>query len=297
MRLAYAAAVNTHRSPIKLFLYLDYRQFLRDWYAQRKARRGGYSFRAFSQRAGFQSPNFFKLVMDGDRNLTAESLEKFMVGLELNKQEQTFFRNLVLMNQAKTSEAQALAYQRLLQSRKFGQLKPLEKSQYEYYATWYHAVIREMVVSPEFDGTVAWLAERIVPRLSIAQIEKSLALLETLQMLQRTSEGRWRQTRTLVTTGPEVESVVLLNYHRRMLELASTVLSEVPANQRDFSTLTLGIVRSRVPELKQKIREFRQEILQMVATDEQPESVVQLNMQFFPLTVQAGENLCEDEKK
>lgn len=33
------------------------------------------SLRTFSKHAGFKSPNFFKLVMDGDRNLTEDSLE------------------------------------------------------------------------------------------------------------------------------------------------------------------------------------------------------------------------------
>ncbi len=45
-----------------------------------------FSYRVFSRLAGFKSSNIFKLVMDGDRNLTEESLKKFILGLSLTGQ-------------------------------------------------------------------------------------------------------------------------------------------------------------------------------------------------------------------
>ena len=42
--------------------------------------------------------------MDGDRNLTIESIEKFAAGLKLNKQEREFFHHLVLFNQAESHQ-------------------------------------------------------------------------------------------------------------------------------------------------------------------------------------------------
>ena len=69
---------------INLFRYDDYRKFLKDWYNNAKASRGSFSFRTFSKRAGFKSTNIFKLVMDGDRNLTEESLPNFIKGYIIN---------------------------------------------------------------------------------------------------------------------------------------------------------------------------------------------------------------------
>ena len=61
-------------------------------------------------------------------------------------------------------------------------------------------------------------------------------------------------------------------------------MDKISTRHRDVSTLTLGVKRERIAQLKDKIREFRQEILQMVSVDTEPEEVVQLNMQFFPVT-------------
>lgn len=273
---------------VSLFHFLDYRKFLKEWYQEAKKSRSGFSFRSFSKRAGFQSPNFFKLVMDGDRNLTEESLTKFMIGLKLNKQEQEFFRHLVFFNQAKNQKQKDFYYQKLLRSRKFNQLKPVDKDHFDYCSTWYHPVVRELIASQGFDGTPEWLASHISPEITSAQARKSLEVLEKLGFIQKTSKGKWKQTSSLVSTGAEVTSLALFNYHLNMLDLTKEILENVPAKRRDISSMTLGVVKERVPQLKKKIQEFRKEIMEFVSTDENPDEVVQMNIQLFPLTTEEG---------
>jgi len=282
---AYTSSMGRQAKSIDLFAYTDYRSYLKEWYARAKASRGGFSFRAFSKQAGFNSPNFYKLVMDGERNLTQESLARFVIGLGLNKQEEAFFRNLVFFNQAKTHDQKDFYYQRLLQSRKFNQLKPIERHQYDFYSTWYHPVVRELVTSPQFDGTAEWISQRLYPSVTVPQVKKSLDLLETLGLVVRTPEGGYRQTDTLISTGPEAQSLVLLNYHQAMLGIAKEILPEVAAKNRDVSTLTLGIKRERIGQIKKRIQEFRQDILKLVSTDTQAEEVVVLAFQLLPLTI------------
>ncbi|MBI4412615.1 MAG: TIGR02147 family protein, partial [Deltaproteobacteria bacterium] len=53
---------------------------------------------------------------------------------------------------------------------------------------------------------------------------------------------------------------------------------------RDASSMTLGVKRERLPQLRAKIREFRQEILKLVANDTEPEEVALLNIQLYPVT-------------
>ncbi|MBI1908864.1 MAG: TIGR02147 family protein [Deltaproteobacteria bacterium] len=271
-------------SKIDLFQYRDYRSFLKDWYKAAKAERSSYSFRLFAKKAGFVSSNFLMLVMQGKRNLTEESLKKCLVGLGLNKQEQDFFRSLVFFNQAKTHEDKHFYYQQLLRSRKFRQLKPIEKQQYQYYSAWYHPVVRELVVSPEFDGTPEWIARHLFPAIAPAQAAKSIELLEGLGFIEKDKNGRWQQTSTIISTGPELISVVVHNYHKLLLDLSKQVMDQLSLKDREVSALTLGVKKERLEELRNKIREFRQEILKLVSEDTEPEEVVQLNIQFFPVT-------------
>ena len=77
--------------------------------------------------------------MDGDRNLTHQSLQTFLQGLKLNKQESEFFTHLVYFTQAKTHEEKNKFYRHLLQSRKYSKLQPLASDQYDFYSNWYIA--------------------------------------------------------------------------------------------------------------------------------------------------------------
>ena len=267
------------------FRYLDYRQFLRDWYGQMKAERRGFSFRAFSKKAGFQSPNFLKLVMEGQRNLSPEGLAKFAHGLELNKQEEDYFHHLVLMNQADSHEQKDLHYQKLLQSRKLKQIKPLKQEHYEYCSHWYHAVIRELVISSHFDGTPEWIVARIQPPLTVAQVAHSISILEKLGLIEKDPRGRWQQSTSLVTTGDEPLALELMNFHQGVLELAKGRLTEIPAQKRDVSAMVLGIQGDSLQLLKKRVQEFRKDVLKLASTATDPDEVVILTIQLFPVTV------------
>lgn len=278
-----------HSKLTNLFHYLDYRKYLRDVYDTAKKSRAGFSFRHFSKKAGFGSSNFYKLVMDGDRNLTEGSLEKFMRGLTLNKQEQEFFRSLVFFNQAKTHQSKNSYYKKLLQSRKFNELKPMTKDQYKFYATWYHAVVRELITAEGYDPDYERIAKKINPPLTPQQVEASVELLESLGFIEKTKTG-FRQSSPIVTTGPEVSSLILMNYHKELLALAAERLPKIPSEKRDISALTLGMAKEKLPEIKRRIQEFRKSILELVSTETNPETVVLLNIQFFPVTENGEKN-------
>ncbi len=273
-----------HNPNVSVFDYMDYREYLKDWYADAKANRRGFSFRAFSIEAGFNSPNFYKLVMDGDRNLTEKSIVPFMKGLRLNKQEQEFFHNLVYFGQAKTHDKKNFYYQRMVRSRKFSQIKHVERSQYEFYADWYHQVIRELTTCKDFEGTPEWIAARLSPEITVPQARKSLELLEELGLIKKVGPNRWEQEDALITTGPEIKSSVIVRYHQNLLELMRDQLTEIPAVRRDISAMTLGVTEDQIPILKEKIRNFRKEIIKFLSDNATSDQVLMLNIQLLPAT-------------
>ncbi len=280
--------MKTTTPKLSIFEYKDYRVFLKEWVEQAKATRRTFSHRWFAKKAGFHTSNFLMLVIQGKRNLTEESLKKCALGLELNKQEEEFFRNLVFMNQANTPDEKNVYLQHMLQSKKFRQLRQIEGKQYDYYSTWYHPVVRELVVSQTCQGSAEEIAKRLTPTVTPAQVAKSIALLESLGMIQKGSDGTWQQTDTIISTGPELASVIVHNYHKHLLELSKQQMDEAPSARRDVSSLTLGIRRDRLPEIIAKIRQFRGELLRLVSEDTNPEEVVLLNMQLYPVTHKEG---------
>ncbi|MDO8644112.1 MAG: TIGR02147 family protein, partial [bacterium] len=245
-------------------------------------------------KAGFQSKNFLMLVMQNKRNLTEESIRKFVTGLSLNKQEEEFFRDLVFFNQSKTHHEKNDYYKLLLQCKHAKHFKTIEKEKYEYYSEWYHPVVRELVASKEFDGTSEWIADKISPKITPTQASKSIQLLEKLGLIQKTKDNHWAPTNTVIDTGPEVDSTVVHNYHKRLLDLTRDRMDHLSLEHRDTSAMTLGVKKERLAQIKKMVQEFRQEILKLVSEEDAPEEVFQLNIHLYPVTNPSrkkGENL------
>ena len=83
-----------------IFDYLSYREFMKDFYTKAKEHTRGMSFRKLSKQSGFSSPNFYKLVMENQRNLSVEAAERVATALKLKPDEASFFMALVDFDQA-----------------------------------------------------------------------------------------------------------------------------------------------------------------------------------------------------
>ncbi len=268
---------------IDVFDYLDYRAYLRDYYFEGKARRG-ISYRALSRRVGLKSSNFFKLVIDGSRNLSQEMAGRIAKALGLEDDARSYFIALVRSAHARSPEARREAHARVVGYRRYRRTQFLEAHQTAYHATWYLPAIRELVVSRSFREEPAWIARTLVPCITPDEAAAALDALLVLGLLVRDENGALRQGEPLVSTGPETTARNVAAYHRTMMQLAVCSLDRIPAAQRDVSSLTLCLGRDGLRRVKQRVQRFRRELLELSATEEQPDQVVQLNFQLFPLS-------------
>jgi uncharacterized protein (TIGR02147 family) len=272
---------------VHIFDYLDYRAYLRDFYAEQKARGHQFSFRAFAKRAGIRSFNFLQLVMKGQRDLSAQMALHFAKGCGLRGPQADYFCELVAFGQAKTSEERNRAYERLGRFRQFRAAHELEPAQAAYHQNWYIPAIRELVHLPGFVEDPKWIAATLQPPISPAQARDALATLQQLGLLDRDAQGKLRQSKPLVTTGPGPLGHHVVNYHRAMIEQAARALDEVPREQRDISSLTLCVSPKSFEQIKERIASLRQELLQLAELEGPPDRIVQVGFQVFPLATQS----------
>jgi uncharacterized protein (TIGR02147 family) len=274
-----------------IFLYEDYRSFLKDLYQHLKETQRGFSHRFFSKKAGFTSPNMLQLVIDGKRNITSKTIGKFIRGLKLNQQESEFLTALVDFNQASSSEEKSRAFQGMTQCRKFREIHELSKEIFHFYSHWFHVVIREMIHLDGFKADPVWISQMILPRISKEQAERALKLLLKLKLVQKNGDDRsLERTDPIIATAPEVKSLAVVNFHQSMITLAAQSLSTVPSDERDVTSATVGVRQKDLPRVKKKIEAFRKNLLaESEADDRKPDRIYQLNIQLFPVTQKIGE--------
>lgn len=263
--------------------YSNYRTYLADFYDFKKSESSVFSHRYFAKRAGIASPNYLKLVMDGQRNLTKKSLVKFAVALGLKGFRADFFENLVFFNQAETTTDRNVFYGNILRTRAKAGLRKLDEAQFQLYSHWRHLAVREMAALKGFRPDAQWVAKRLGKAVTEKEAEESLNLLSRLGLLKRTANG-FAQSDANITTSDEVRSLLVKNYHHQMIGMAATALDNLPAGRRDISSITIPIRAQDFAKLKEQIQLMRKEILNLAADPGAGEDVVQVNIQLFPLT-------------
>ena len=271
-------------TAIDVFEYLDYRAFLRDYYNARKAKARGFSYRSFARRAGLKSPNYLKLVIDGERNLSGTMAERFGATCGLSDDELRYFSDLVAFNQAEAVSERNKYYARLTGFQRYRQAHRLDVTHAAYYSTWYMPAIRELVLREDFREDPEWLAQELVPAITRAEATQALETLFDLGLLVRGADGKITQADPLLSTGPETRGLHIANYHRGMMQRAVESIDLVPAAERDISSLTLCVGKNGLRAFKERIQRFRKELLELSALEDDPEQVVQLNFQLFPLS-------------
>lgn len=269
-------------NPVDVFDYLDYRAFLRDRYVEGKAR--GLSYRSFSRRAGLRSPNFLKRVIDGERNLSSNTASRFAKALGLDAEATAYFLDLVRFNQATTTTERNAGYARLTGFRRYRKARPLDLAHAAYHSTWYLPAIRELASRQDFRDDPTWIASVLLPPISKSDAAEALEVLLELGLLVRGRDGRVSQGEPLVSTGPETRGLHIANYHRMMMERATESMDQIAAGDRDISSLTVCVGDDGLRRLKERIQRFRRELLELSSLEDDPQQVVQVNFQLFPLS-------------
>ncbi len=128
-------------------------------------------------------------------------------------------------------------------------------------------------------------------KLSLEEIREGLDILLENGHLSLHEDGRFLETHRLVSTGDRVNSVLALQHLSRMIEESLAPLEELPATEREYGTLTLGLDEAQFQKLKELTRRFRKDALSLAGAVPQVDRVIQVNVQVFPLT-QSSSRSC-----
>lgn len=167
----------------------------------------------------------------------------------------------------------------------YPKVSQITKASYDYFSKWYYPAIREIVAFGNREYTAGEIAELVFPRISEKQVQEALDQLLLLGLIKKDEEGCWEQCDRHISTGREVRSKIVAQYHREMIQLASDSIERFSSSQRDITSLTFSIKAEKLEELKQLIAAFRDRIRSVLLEDESGDQVLQMNIQLFPLTI------------
>jgi uncharacterized protein (TIGR02147 family) len=266
-----------------IFEYSEYRKYLSDYYEEQKKYRK-FSYQAFADRAGFKTKTFIFKVISGDKALSKKSISKLAIVLQLQKRESQYFDALVRFNDAKTLKERQTNFDKMQRYARYSSIRTVRRNQFDYFAKWWHPVIREAVTMKNWKDDWLHVGRFLIPSIRPKQVKDSVKLLLTLDLLRKSGGGAYKKSDNIVTTGNEVVSLAVQNYHKDIQKLASESIDRFPRHTRDISGAVVSVSRETAAKMKSEIQLFRKKLLEMASSDLGADRVYVAQFNFFPVT-------------
>lgn len=263
--------------------YRDYRQYILDYYLDRKSRLG-FTWRDFAKCAGFASASYLKLVCDRKTRLTEVGAEKTATAMGLAGFEQKYFYLMIKYNDAKDQRQKKLAFEEMYALAAAHKVRIAGGDLFAYFDSWKNPVIREL--APAMPGaSCSEMANQCYPKVTATEVAETIRFLKEKELLIQDNEGNLHRTDRSITTGPmDVVPEAVHSMQQQMAELATFALDSLPITERNFSGVTMGITKKTYARILEEMTEFRRKVVAIASEDDETDQVYRLNLQFFPLT-------------
>jgi uncharacterized protein (TIGR02147 family) len=271
-----------------LFTYDNYRIFIRDYLDFQKSHKYGASLRSFSKKAGFSSHSFLTHLIKGERNLSAESIEKMIPALGLSGRQASYFRTLVLYNQSLTAKEKQSYLQELKVFRGDTLFYKVQQAQFDYYSHWYMPVLRELACTKSWNGNYSVLASMLSPAISESEARQGVLTLVSIGLLRKKAGDKFTLQDNVITA-EGIPGVIFRSARSEFMLRAIEASETLPKEERHTSYAVIGTTEAKFNDICETLDSVRKKILQSLDESDPVECVYCINLQAFPVSKTTGE--------
>lgn len=266
-----------------IYRYHDHRLFLNELIAFLKETQPGFSLRSLAQKAGI-AVGHLSMMLSGARALSGDALEKMGKPLGLTAAERTHLDLLRLFSESDSLEVRASALERIQRFGAYQRSNPKESETFRYLTRWLNVAIREMVSLKDFRAEPEWIVERLRKRLSLKQVEEALSFLVENRYVELTPDKKANLPQKTVKCFGSVFRLVLGQFHRQMLELASESFDNTSHDERNITGQTIAIADEDWPRLRNILDETITKLGDLEKNEKPKDTVYHITFAAFPLT-------------
>ncbi len=274
--------------------YLDYRQYLHDYYDYRVTSSNGdlrpYNYSNFAAAADIRSPNYLKMIIQGERNLSEEMIPKFSKALQHNKEQFEEFKLLVLMNQAKDAAERNQHLRQISELRLQRKLRigEIDKKIWDSVPNWVAYVLFALADQEGAQFDIEHLRKTLRNKASKEEISAALkSVLDSKFLIPDPESGVLTKNRSLIESTEEIPVALIRKIQGELLYLGLESLLQDDPSEREFGSTTLCLTQEEFEDAKFQLRKLRKSLTKdagVKRAQNKGERVYQLNIQLFPIT-------------
>ena len=223
--------------------YTDYRQYIADYYADRKAK-SVFSWQEFATAAGFSSPVYLKYVSEGRFNLSEEAAVRMARSMHLAEFECDFFVEMVKFDHAKNDAEKRAAVSKMVSIADAHKSKILEGESFRFFEDWKNPVLREL--APAMPGAKPLaLAHACRPEVTAAEVAESLNFLVKADLLKKDKDGNYAQFVDCIIKWANLLSMPLKTFRKmNAISRALRLVSRVELTMKSCRKLPSSVKKS-----------------------------------------------------
>lgn len=261
--------------------YTTYHDLLEEEFERRKQFNEAYSLRAFARDLSIPAPRL-SLILNKKEGISVEAARAVAKKLKLSEQKLEWFCSSVGSLHARSIK-ERIEFQDRLKSYK-NEAKVFSEIHLEYFkviADWYHFAILEVTYLNDFKNDSQWIASML--GITTAEVDSAIERMKTLDLIVE-KDGRLVDAFKFLATPNDVPSVALKKFNSQLMKKALEALYEQDVLSREIASNIFAIKKEKLPEFKEKLRDFRRELEREASQEKEKDAVYCLSMQFYELT-------------
>lgn len=253
-----------------VYLYEDYRRFLKDRFEELQSRDATFSQRGLSRKAGIANPGFFNEVIKGRRRLSPAATEKMAKGLALAPSEAKYLALLVEYNETRDARAKQSLCQQMIfrRNRKF--VERLASQSGDAPRNPAHAMVRAAIAACDFRGDFEKLSRFIWPAMPVQAVKKCVLELCEWGLVEQDANSVYRLPGGQALPWEADQETMEMHVH--------------PPQGGHFTSDVIPVSERTWRRMMERLALTREEILEWVKQEPspQPGRVAQLNLHLLP---------------
>ncbi len=258
---------------------MDYRSIIQNEYEARLSFNPNYSLRAFARDIEV-SPSQLTDILKSKKGLSTKKALIVANKLGLNEKEALTFKAMVECQHGRSDKIRKLAAKYLEESLYQNNYKSLSEDSFAILANWYHFAILSCMELDHYDGSIGFLVNKL--SLSYEEVETAIKRMLREEMIDL-NKGKFVVKKEMYTTSHDIESKALKVSHKQTLKQAIDCVDSIPVELRDITSITMAIDIDKLPEAKEKIKNFRRSMSKFLESAKKTD-VYNINIQLVPVS-------------
>lgn len=259
----------------------DYRDLLKNYFAERKLEFSLYSYKMMGQKLGLETSQMYR-VLNKELHLPNRSIPFAKELLGLKGRDGELLEILVAASKTRSQAKKDKLY-RMAIALKDVKMRTIDSTELQFFGKWWIPVVRTLIEMNGGMAVVSRMVKQIKPAVSREQVELAIDVLKELKLITPIASERYAVSQANFTSSGTAKVTAIRSYQNQLLALAQNALATIDPAERNVSSLLVGVDDDCFSDLKEMTLEFRRQVQKRVEEVQKPSRIMQFVFALYPV--------------